>query len=127
MFVASTHLQHVLLAGFLLGGPAQRRPPQVHRELWDNLIGLGLSGEKKASASTFSVKLIHQAPRDSRLFERSRSTDWLLVTVVYFVRSQPVFVLSSLVSPQDLINLVLLQPPVSQTQWAGQSNEAAFT
>lgn len=56
--MASTHLQHVLLAGFLLGGPAQRRPPQVHRELRDNLIGLVLSGEKKSSASTASVTLI---------------------------------------------------------------------
>lgn len=44
--VASTHLQHILLAGFLLGGPTQRRPPQVYCELRDDLIGLVLRGKE---------------------------------------------------------------------------------
>lgn len=87
MFVVSTHLQHVLLAGFLLGGPAQRRPPQVHRELWDNLISLVLSGEKKAPLTTFSVKLINQSCRSAAATQGlmtllgSCSIDWLLCSL----------------------------------------------
>lgn len=58
---AFIYLQHVLLAGFLLGGPAQRGPPQVHCELWDNLIGLVLNVRKnKCQDPPIGVKLTSQ-------------------------------------------------------------------
>lgn len=31
------HLQDVLLGGFVLGGPAHRRPSQIFCEFWNNL------------------------------------------------------------------------------------------